>query len=227
MVSVGAKPAALTDCLCFGNPEKPEQMHDIVEAIRGIKEACEAVPLYDYRDSPTPIISGNVSLYNESENRAIPASPIISCLGVIEDIDFAMTPHFKKVDSHLLLLSHNQKVADEFFAVLDLARAKALLSCQMIDLGGIAFALMSMSFKNSIGFAVSGDLDLFSEAGGFILEVAADKLSEVTTLLTHKKVQFQEIGHTRAEPKLIFDKINLDLAQAKTIFTNSLRDLRS
>lgn len=227
VVSVGAKPAALTDCLCFGNPEKPEQMHDIVEAIRGIGDACRAVPLYDYRDSPTPIISGNVSLYNESENGAIPASPIISCLGVLEDIDFVMTPHFKQADSTLILVSQNQEIASELFAILDLARAKALSSCQVLGLGGLAYALMTMGFKNKIGFKLTQTLDLFSEANGFVLEVAQENLGAVKKILTQNQLYFTEIGLTSAEPSFIFENVTLDLNKAEHIFMNSLRDLRS
>lgn len=240
VAAVGAKPAALTDCLCFGNPEKPEQMHDIVEAIRGIGDACRSVPLYDYQSSPTPIISGNVSLYNESERGAIPASPIISCLGVLEDIDLTRTPAFKAAGSSLIMIGERKAevlpkpdgktVAKEIFAILDLTRAKAILSCEVIDIGGLALALMKMSFENQIGFNLTAQNDeaLLSESGGFVLEVAPEKLAKVKEILTKSQVYFAEIGTTSAEPKLIFnDEVQLDLAQAKEIYTTSLRDLRS
>ena len=66
VVAVGATPLALSDCLCFGNPEKPEQMGEFVESVRGIADACRAVTMKDYPEATLPIISGNVSLYNES-----------------------------------------------------------------------------------------------------------------------------------------------------------------
>jgi len=233
VVSVGAKPAALTDCLCFGNPEKPEQMHEIVEAIRGIKEASEAVPLYDYPEFPTPVISGNVSLYNETNNLSIPASPIVSCLGVLENIDLAITPEFKAVGSHLILISGN-KIKDEIFAVIALARAKALLSCQVIDLGGLALALMTMSFKNNIGFElIKNFLSHFLESdnqSGFVLEVSSENLKQLEALKKQAiNLNFIEIGRTIEQPELNFNfnNLSLDLLEAKEIYTHTLRNLRS
>jgi len=241
VVAVGAKPAALSDCLCFGNPEKPEQMQDLIDAIRGLGDACRDVPLYDHRDSPTPIISGNVSLYNESENGAIPASPMIGCVGVLENVDFAVTPHFKQADSKLIMLGKREPgvlpkpegavVAKELFVVLDLIRQQALLSCEVIDMGGLAFTLATMSFKNEIGFESTLNLtsaEWCSEASGFVLEVADAKWLEVKAALEHAKVDFAELGATTTTPTLTFDADNaLALHQAKTIFNNSLRDLRS
>ncbi|OGV49895.1 MAG: phosphoribosylformylglycinamidine synthase II [Legionellales bacterium RIFCSPHIGHO2_12_FULL_42_9] len=227
VVSVGAKPAALTDCLCFGNPEKPEQMQTIIDAIRGIKDACESVPLYDYPSFPTPIVSGNVSLYNVSGNTDIPASPIVSCLGVLENVNDVLTPDIKKVGSHLLVLSQNQAVAAEFFSVLDLIRAHSLLACQVVDLGGLALALMTMSFKNNVGFSIPANLDLFAETGGFVLEVDALKLNAVQQVLHDRKLNFTDIGTTISSPTLTFGDMSLHLQEAKTIFMNSLRELRS
>ena len=75
--AVGALPIAATDCLNFGNPERPEIMGQLVGAIRGIAAACEALQM--------PIVSGNVSLYNETAGRAIPPTPTIGAVGLIED----------------------------------------------------------------------------------------------------------------------------------------------
>ncbi len=86
VTAVGALPQAATDCLCFGNPEKPEQMWDFTESVRGIADACEAIGLKEYPGAALPVISGNVSLYNESKAGAIPASPMISCLGNMPDV---------------------------------------------------------------------------------------------------------------------------------------------
>ncbi len=78
LICVGAKPIAITDCLNFGNPEKPEIMGQIVESIEGIKEATEVLNF--------PVISGNVSLYNETEGKSILPTPQIGAVGVINDI---------------------------------------------------------------------------------------------------------------------------------------------
>jgi phosphoribosylformylglycinamidine synthase subunit PurL len=74
---VGARPLAATDNLNFGNPEKPEIMGQFVGAIRGIGEACRALDM--------PIVSGNVSLYNETDGRAILPTPTIGAVGLLED----------------------------------------------------------------------------------------------------------------------------------------------
>ena len=81
VASVGATPHAVSDCLCYGNPEKPEQMWAFVEGVRGINDACKTITLKHSPENPTPIIAGNVSFYNESKNKSIPPSPIVSCLG--------------------------------------------------------------------------------------------------------------------------------------------------
>ena len=74
----GGEPLALTDCLNFGNPEKPEIAWELVEAIEGIAEAAEALGI--------PVVSGNVSLYNETDGRAIPPTPVVGCVGLVHDV---------------------------------------------------------------------------------------------------------------------------------------------
>jgi phosphoribosylformylglycinamidine synthase len=74
----GGEPLALTDCLNFGNPEKPEVAWELEEAIEGMAEACEALGL--------PVVSGNVSLYNETEGRPIDPTPVVGCVGLVPDV---------------------------------------------------------------------------------------------------------------------------------------------
>jgi phosphoribosylformylglycinamidine synthase II len=74
----GGEPLALTDCLNFGNPEKPEIGWELAEAIEGIAEAAEALGV--------PVVSGNVSLYNETDGRAIPPTPVVGCVGLVPDV---------------------------------------------------------------------------------------------------------------------------------------------
>jgi phosphoribosylformylglycinamidine synthase len=74
----GGTPLAFTDCLNFGNPEKPEQAWELAEAIEGMAEACEALKL--------PIVSGNVSLYNETDGRPIHPTPVVGCVGIVDDV---------------------------------------------------------------------------------------------------------------------------------------------
>lgn len=109
IVAVGAKPQCLTDCLCYGNPEKPDQMGDFVAGTLGIRAASEALqithPATGQGPFPLPVISGNVSLYNESGNgSSIPPSPVIGCLGTLSDYRCVLTPRLKQSGNLLLRL---------------------------------------------------------------------------------------------------------------------------
>ena len=104
VVSVGATPHALSDCLCFGNPEKLYQMWEFVEAVRGLYDACHAITLKAHPNHATPIIAGNVSFYNESKNGAIPPSPIVSSLGRLKDVNKTVPAHFQETDSTLIMI---------------------------------------------------------------------------------------------------------------------------
>jgi len=101
VVAVGTRPAGLTDCLNFGNPEVPEQMGELVAAIDGLAEEARALDV--------PFVSGNVSLYNQSANgRAIPASPIVACVGVTDDVGRTPAARLSAVGSHLFWLGGAQ-----------------------------------------------------------------------------------------------------------------------
>src|SRR5439155_14225240 len=76
----GGRPLALTDCLNFGNPEEPGIGWELEQAIEGIAQAAEALNL--------PVVSGNVSLYNESDGRPIPPTPVVGCVGLVPDVRF-------------------------------------------------------------------------------------------------------------------------------------------
>jgi phosphoribosylformylglycinamidine synthase len=96
LTAVGALPLAVTDNLNFGNPERPEIMGQLVAAIRGIGEACRALDF--------PVVSGNVSLYNETNGRAILPTPTIGGVGVLDNFETAATLAFKAGDQAILLI---------------------------------------------------------------------------------------------------------------------------
>ena len=183
--AVGATPQAMTDCLCFGNPEKPEQMWEFVEGTRGVAEACKGIHLKEYPEHSLPIVSGNVSLYNESKGEPIAPSAIIGCSGRLADVDKAITMHFKQPDSTLFMIGarkdecggsvyydiNNELGANvpkpdlneaerQYFAITDAIEAGLLLSAHDISDGGVAVTLAEMSFRNEIGCEVNipGDL---------------------------------------------------------------------
>ncbi len=256
VVAVGALPQAVTDCLCFGNPEKPEQMWDFTESVRGIADACTAIGLKDYPGAPLPIISGNVSLYNESKIGAIPASPMISCLGNMPDVKKVVTKNFQRNGSVLVLVGERKdecggsvyydlfnelganvpqpdlsKIAMEIFAVNEAIQQECVLSAHDISDGGIAVALAEMSFKNQIGCVVNipGDLlpekQLFSETGGFVLEVAKENLPALKQIFAIHHTSIFEIGYTTKEARLKMQGcIDLDINDAKSAWQNGLRE---
>ena len=93
---VGAEPAGVTDCLCFGNPDKPDRYWQFVESVKGIADAC--------RELGVPVVSGNVSFYNESEVSVIHPSPLIGMVGVLEDVSRHATMAFKDEGDIIVLL---------------------------------------------------------------------------------------------------------------------------
>jgi phosphoribosylformylglycinamidine synthase subunit PurL len=96
LTAVGARPLALTDNLNFGNPEKPEIMGQFVGCVRGIAEACQALDF--------PVVSGNVSLYNETQGRAILPTPTIGGVGLLEDFSKSVSLAFKAEGEAILLI---------------------------------------------------------------------------------------------------------------------------
>ncbi|MBE9503401.1 MAG: phosphoribosylformylglycinamidine synthase subunit PurL [Proteobacteria bacterium] len=100
LVCSGAKPLAITDCLNFGNPEKPEIMWQFAEAVRGLSDACKA---FD-----TPVVSGNVSLYNETKGEAIYPTPTVGMVGLLENVNLHSTQYFKNKGDIIVLLGKNR-----------------------------------------------------------------------------------------------------------------------
>jgi phosphoribosylformylglycinamidine synthase len=100
VVCVGAKPIAITNCLNFASPERPEVMWSFSEVIDGMAEACRA---FD-----TPVVSGNVSFYNETEGRGVLPTPVIGMIGLIEDVKRVIQPGFKNEDDVIALLGQTR-----------------------------------------------------------------------------------------------------------------------
>jgi phosphoribosylformylglycinamidine synthase subunit PurL len=103
IVCSGAEPLAITDCLNFGNPEKPEIFWQFEKAVEGMSEAC--------RVFETPVIGGNVSLYNETNGTAVYPTPVVGMVGLVEDLDHVTTQSFKQAGDLIYLLGETK---DEF-----------------------------------------------------------------------------------------------------------------
>jgi phosphoribosylformylglycinamidine synthase len=123
----GARPLAITDCLNFGNPERPEVMGQFAAAIKGISLACQSLSV--------PVISGNVSLYNETDGRSILPTPTIGMVGLLEDVTNAVPHAFQAVGDDVAILG---KTLAEFGASEYLATVAGIEGgpCPRLDLDG-------------------------------------------------------------------------------------------
>jgi len=172
VVCVGGEPAAITDCLNFGNPEVPESMWTFAEAVRGIGEACQALGRLSAPQEPLPVISGNVSFYNQSSSgRSVAPSPVVACVGIVDDYRRSRSQHFKNAGDQVYLVGRPSPdlgaslyldagfsagrpavpaldlaaVRSEMGAVLSLVRAGAVNAAHDISDGGLAVALAEMA----------------------------------------------------------------------------------
>ncbi len=164
VVAVGGEPIGLTDCLNYGSPRDPRQYGELVAGVDGLARAARGFGL--------AYVSGNVSLYNAAANgHAIPASPIVACVGRLADVSRCVTPPLKEVGSHLYLIGETQRalggsvlasilgLADEAAPEIDMervvsehrfilaaAREGLLQSARAISNGGLLVTLAEMSF---------------------------------------------------------------------------------
>jgi phosphoribosylformylglycinamidine synthase subunit PurL len=122
----GGEPIGLTDCLNFGNPEKPEIAHELAQAIEGIAQAAEALGI--------PVVSGNVSLYNDADGSSIPPTPVVGCVGLVPDVR-RVPGRWQSGDIVLLASSPDGSVAAEAALIRFLWKAAPHLSLSH-DVGG-------------------------------------------------------------------------------------------
>jgi phosphoribosylformylglycinamidine synthase II len=242
---VGAQPVALTDCLNFGSPEKPDAYYQLVECIEGMSEACEALG--------TPVVSGNVSLYNETEREAIYPTPTVGMVGVFEDVGRHATPGIKREGDALVLIGdfrpvlggsdyleivHGQVVGTP--AVPDLASEKAAsdavrqaISAGVVDTahdlsgGGLAVALAEMALCGGIGAEARllpggrQDVALFGEVGGCILvAVPEGRLGELEEHL--EGVHYARIGGTGGGRVKVSGSIDAGLDELREAYERDL-----
>jgi phosphoribosylformylglycinamidine synthase len=209
IVAVGARPNAFTDCLNFGNPEKPERLGELREAVRGLGDIAKGLGI--------PIPSGNVSLYNEAAGgRSILPTPMILACGLIDDVRKAVTADIKKEGSCLFLVGTTKdemggsllfrkfggsegkvpgvdipKLKEIIDKLLNAMDSRLVLSCHDCSDGGLAVAIAEMCISGGIGAELDlvalGDLDdkvkLYSESNTrWIAEVDgtdADRFLEI------------------------------------------------
>ena len=196
VAAIGAYPATLTDCLNFGNPEKPEAFWEFRECVRGLADAAKALWLKGYEDTPVPIVSGNVSFYNESPDGAVDPSPIIACVGLIDDVRDAVTMELKKAGDSVYLIGprFDELGGSEYYrtvygvtgknvpivrfelernmiyAVIDSIAEKLVVAAHDISNGGLGATAAEMALAGRAGLGLELDLDA---AGS---DLSADRL---------------------------------------------------
>jgi len=252
LACVGARPLALTNCLNFGNPEKPHIYWQIQNAIKGMSEAAKALK--------TPVVSGNVSLYNETADGAIFPTPVVGMVGLLNDINKRCDMAFKNNGDIIVLLGdlkdelggseylficHNleqgavpavnleqeQQLID---LILKLISKNLVKSCHDISEGGLAVTLAESAIKGGTGFNINlipGDkrVDgvLFSEAPGrVVISIDKDNL-EYLHSLTHQfgipSIVLGQVGGEDMVYKIDGEElISLPVADARQIWEETI-----
>ena len=247
----GAEPIALTNCLNFGNPEKPDVYYQLQQCINGMAEASE---VFD-----SPIISGNVSLYNETRNEPIYPTPVIGAVGLTQDISRHCGIAFENEGDRVFLLGDDSIFGDpkdlagsEYLSLVhgivagmpridiykELAVQKVcreLISSNLIRSahdcydGGLAIALAESAIAGDLGF--SGDFEiqgrwdavLFGEAQSrIIVSLGQEKVSMFKTLCDRNKVNFCHLGDVTGVKFKINEIINLDMSLLHEKWSESL-----
>ena len=225
LISVGARPIAITNCLNFGNPENKEIMGEFAESIQGIKKACEFLDF--------PVVSGNVSFYNGTNKKNIFPTPVIGGVGLIPDVTNSLNHHFKKENSVILLIGktfghieqscflrenfsiteglppevnlNNEKNNGE--TILKLIRKNLVLSAHDVSSGGLLVALSEMSIGSNLGAKIlkprklRNKLEYFfgEDQGRYIIEINNSNLDQIIKILEDRRIYFENIGKTQKE----------------------------
>jgi phosphoribosylformylglycinamidine synthase len=242
LISVGAQPIAITNCLNFGNPEKKEIMGQFVDSINGMKEACETL---NY-----PVISGNVSLYNETNGVAIYPTPTIGGVGLLKNINNMMTFNFKNTESIIAVigetsghLSQSALIYDVIgdkegpppqinlkeekkngLFVSDLIKGKLVNAVHDISHGGIIVTLAEMCMASNIGakIKVSGSNSdkikyLFSEdQARYLIEISKKNLEKIKKTASTKNIKIDIIGNTQSEIFEVENDLKISVKELKT-----------
>ncbi len=237
LACVGARPLALVDCLNFGNPEHPEVMWQLAEAIDGMAEACRGLGV--------PVVGGNVSLYNESRGRDIDPTPIVGVLGVIDRLN-VRPAGVRLVERSVLVLvgPPSDALAGSRWAwgrghrggelaavdiplhlsvcslVRDLANRGVVDGLHDLSDGGLALALAEMTVTSGIGFRVGGSAaadhrHLFSEAPSRVVAcVAPDRVAEVVASADRAGVPCVILGEAGGERLVVDGLVDIAVADA-------------
>lgn len=248
-VSVGATPIAITDCLCFGNPEKAEEMWQFSESCLAIREVCDEMHFDNLNN--LPIVAGNVSFYNQSGEKSVPASPMVGCFGRVNKGN-VLDNNFISDSSTIYLvgaqhssiggslsckvLNINNTTVEKVDAaiynkmlqsILSANERGLLSSCSVVGLGGLMASISKMCFKNMVGVSVEkiSDEQLISENLALIVEVDEKNIDDFENHMKENQSSFKKIGRTNKSGVIVFENgANINVEIAKNVWENSLRE---
>ena len=250
LISVGAKPIAITNCLNFGSPENEENMGEFVECVQGIGEASEYLKF--------PVVSGNVSFYNQTKDVGIKPTPSIGGVGLIKDYKKMITMEFKEIDNIVLVIGKTEGHIDQsLFArnildekngpppeinlfneknngetLLKLIENNLIKSAHDVSLGGIITAVSKMCIRSDKGISLKKPKFLINEIeyffaedqGRYIIEITKKDLKKVTDILNKNAVHFDELGNINENQLYINEKTKVTIDELKTCNTSWLNN---
>lgn len=245
VVCAGAKPLAISDCLNFGNPQNPEVMWQFAKACEGIKEAC--------KELNTPVISGNVSLYNETAGVSIYPSPTIVCVGLNERAEnvlksvpskagisiYLLGKTLGKFDASLVAKVQDKRVSgvlDDFDFKAELTLWELILQAnekKMLDfanalgVGGLALNLAKICAISEFGIEAKSGFDderlLFDESFSRAIVGVKDELA-FQNLAEQLGVEIFKLGQSTQEQIFKLDSINLSKDRLKKLYFESFKE---
>ncbi|WP_440932730.1 phosphoribosylformylglycinamidine synthase subunit PurL [Candidatus Pelagibacter sp.] len=242
LISVGAKPIAITNCLNFGSPENEENMGEFVECVQGIGEASDYLKF--------PVVSGNVSFYNQTKDQGIKPTPSIGGVGLIKDYKNMITMEFKEVNNLVLVIGKTEGHIDQsLFArtildekngpppevnlfneknngetLLKLIANNLIKSAHDVSLGGIITAVAKMCIKGKKGINIKKPKFLINEIeylfaedqGRYIIEINKKDFKNVADILNKNAVHFDELGTISENELYINDKTKVTIDELST-----------
>ena len=248
LISVGATPIAITNCLNFGSPEKEENMGEFVECVQGIGEACEYLKF--------PVVSGNVSFYNQTKEIGIKPTPSIGGVGLIKDYKQMITMDFKEINNLVLIIGKTEGHLDQsLFArnilnekngpppeinlfneknngetILQLIKSNLVRSAHDVSIGGIITAVSKMCIKGNKGIEFNKPKYFISEIeylfcedqGRYVIEIDPKNLKKVISILNKNSVHFDELGKIIDKNMIINQKTKVTIDELKSYNTNWL-----
>lgn len=246
----GAKPVAITNCLNFGNPEKPGIFWQFCQAVEGLAEGC--------RQLDTPVVGGNVSFYNESFGEAIYPTPVVGMLGLLEDVESRVASAFKREGDHVVLLgdTKGELGGSEYLKVIhgriegrppsiDWGAERALQECLVraasaglltsahdLSEGGLAVALAESCLQGETGAhlelpgALPPHVALFSESQSrALVSVPAQSLADLEDIAAELDVPVHILGTTGGTSLEIKGILKLSLVEMSEIYDNALEKM--